>query len=285
MHHVTLSRCLAVLGLSACTSTSGEIESPGSRGPEPGEIESPSSRGPEPSGLDMDAHTNMQAPLRESGPRYVSEQDQWCQVLIDVNGRKLEPTPSFLQAWNMVAARGQRSTRYVAASPQTEDDARVRICGRAGCTIEQPQIIEATVGGGKSGIATAGFGVLLPTEQGPLVVPVAGVEGSCLVAPEIRVARSGSLMHVTAIVHQGDYTRYYHHGGGYEGHGGGYGGCQAVASSRTDIVVDIATAQLELVLTQVRSQQWIEPLVEALLRERTVELHGCSGVLELAWTG
>lgn len=274
MHHSTLTRCLAALGLSACTST-------------PATIEPSTPRTPEPSGLGMDAHT--QTAPRDSGPRFVSEQDEWCQVWIDTNGRALEPTPSFLQAWNLVAARGQVVTRYVHAPPRTEDDARTRICGRADCSLAQPQIIRASLGGGshaQPGSVRAGFGVLVPTERGSLVVPVVGSEGECPVAPELRVEQAGSLVHLTALVHEGHYARHYFHGD--YGHYGGYpsvGGCQGETTWRTDIVIDVETTQLELMLTQGGTPQRTEPWVEVRLEPRGVELEGCSDVLSLSWTG
>jgi hypothetical protein len=282
MHHVTLTRCLAVLGLSACSSPAAI----GSHGVEPHTAE--------PSGLDM----KPLAPQRndesesESGPRFESEHSYWCDVSIDTHARKLEPTPSFLQAWNLVAANGERPTRYVNAPPSTEDDARVRVCGRAGCTVEQPQIFQAMSGGGagvRAATARAGFGVMVPSEHGPLVVPVAGVEGTCAIAPELRVARSGSLVHVTAIVHEGDYNRTYFHGE-FDAHYGGHmpiydGGCTTLSSSRTDIVVDVETARLELVLTQMGSRDQTQPLAEVTLGPRRVELRGCDEVLEIAWMG
>jgi hypothetical protein len=276
VQHLTLTSCLTALGLSACTSA--PVGTP--------EL---APRGPEPSGLDM-GPAPTRASTRESEPRFVSETDHWCEVLIDTTGRKLEPTPSFLQAWNLVAAAGQRVMRYVSAPPQTEDDAHVRVCGRAECKLEQPQIVQAMTGGGagaRAGSTIAGFGVVLPTEQGMLVVPVAGTEGSCAVAPELRVERSGSLVHLTAIVHEGNYARYYFHGEideRYGGHAPGYGGCQTLSSTRTDIVVDVANAQLELVLTQLAAADRLQPLIEPRLGPRGVELQGCAGVLELAWT-
>jgi hypothetical protein len=270
MHHSTLLRCLTTLGLTACTTAPG--------------AESQKSLGPEPSGLGMGSHA---APASDEGPRFVAEDSQWCEVWIDARGRALEPTPSLLQAWNLVAERGQATMRYVPASPQTEGDARLRVCGTADCKIEQPKIFEATLGGGpqaRSGTVRAGFGVIVPSERGPLVVPVAGVEGSCLVAPEVRSAREGSLVHVTALVHQGDYARYYFHGDYEHSYGRpAYGGCQKVGTSRTDIVIDVETAQLELVLTQASSPTRAE-FVEVRLGPRAIELHGCSDVLELAWT-
>lgn len=276
MHHVTLTRCLALLGLSACTSPVG-IGSPA--------VES---RAAEPSGLDMQAPAPTQA--SESEARFVSSRSDWCDVSIDTHARKLEPTPSFLQAWNLVAANGQRPTRYLNTPPHTEDDARVRVCGRADCTIDQPQIFQAMVGGGagaRAGTARVGFGVIVPSEHGPLVVPVAGIEGSCAIAPELRVERSGSLVHVTAIVHEGDYSRTYYHGE-YGGHGGyvpAYGGgCLTLSSSRTDIIVDVATAKLELVLTQLGSHDQTKQLAEVTLGPSGVQMQGCAEVLELAWT-
>jgi hypothetical protein len=226
----------------------------------------------------------------ESAPRFVSSRSSWCDVLIDTHARKLEPTPSFLEAWNLVAARGQQPTRYVITPPHTENDARVRICGRAGCMIEQPQIFQASVGGtgARAGTVRAGFGVILPSEQGQLVVPVAGVEGSCPIAPELRVERSGSLVHVSALVHQSDYARTYYHGEFDEryGHMPVYdGGCMIVSSSRTDIFVDVASARLELVLTQLVRPDPAQPLAEVELRPSGVELRGCGEVLEIAWTG
>jgi hypothetical protein len=280
MHHVTLTRCLAVLGLSACASPA-EI---GSRPVEPHAVE--------PSGLDMQPHTAKRERDSESGPRFESTRSDWCDVSIDTHARKLEPTPSFLQAWNLVAEHGERPTRYLITPPHTEDDARARICGRAGCTVEQPQIFQASSGGGagaRAATARAGFGVMLPSEQGPLVVPVAGVEGTCAIAPELRVARSGSLVHVTAIVHQGDYNRTYFHGE-FDEHYGGHmpiydGGCTTLSSTRTDIIVDVETARLELVLTQMRSHDGLQPLIEVTLGPRHVEMAGCADVLVIAWTG
>jgi hypothetical protein len=281
MHHVTLTRCLTVLGLSACSSTVAT---------EPRDVE-PSVAEPsvaEPSGLDMQPHAPTHEDASES--RFVPSLRSWCDVAIDTHARKLEPTPSFLQAWNIVAANGQRPTRYLTTPPHTEDDARVRVCGRVDCTIEQPQIFQAMIGGGagvRAGTARVGFGVVVPSEQGPLVVPVVGVEGSCAIAPELRVARSGSLVHVTAIVHEGDYNRTYFHGE-YGGHHGGYrpmyDGCATLSSSRTDIIVDVATARLELVLTQPGSRDQTVPLVEVTLAPRGVELRGCADVLEIAWS-
>src|SRR5262249_49366574 len=147
-------------------------------------------------------------PSSDLGPRFVSEQDQWCEVWIDTHGRALEPTPSFLQAWNLVAARGGPITRYIPASPQTENDARLRVCGRADCSIGQPQIITATRGGGSNsqpGTARVGFGVMVASKKGTLVVPVMGTEGECAVGPELRVEQSGSLVHLTTFVHEGNY--------------------------------------------------------------------------------
>lgn len=276
MHHPTLLRCSIMLGLSACTTTPGS-EPHKSPGPE------------EPSGLGMGEHGKE--PASDDGPRFVAEEDQWCETWIDARGRALEPTPSFLQAWNIVVDHGQTTTRYVPASPLTEDDARTRICGNASCKVEQPQIFQATVGGGPSGRAggiRTGFGVLVPSERGTLVVPVAGTEGSCLNAPELRTAREGSLLHITALVHQGEYARYYYHGyGGHDGGHGGYGGgsCQRISTSRTDIVIDVETAQLELVLTQATTPVQPVPQVEVRLVPKAIELHGCADVLELAWTG
>lgn len=278
MHHVTLTRCLAVLGLSACASTPAAIAS---RGAEP--------RAVEPSGLDMEPHAPTPTSERSSG--FAAQRSDWCDVSIDTHARKLEPTPSFLQAWNLVAASGGRPTRYLATPPHTEDDARVRICGRAGCTVEQPQIFQAMSGGGtgvRAGTARAGFGVVLPSEQGQLVVPVAGVEGTCAITPELRVERSGSLVHVTAIVHEGDYARTYFHGEFDEryGHMPVYdAGCQTLSSARTDIIVDVATARLELVLTQLGPREQARPLAEVELDASGVELRGCDEVLEIAWTG
>jgi hypothetical protein len=274
---VTLTRCLAVLGLSACASPVGIA----SHEAEPAAAE--------PSGLDMQPHAATRE--SESGSRFVAQHSDWCDVSIDTHARKLEPTPSFLQAWNLVAANGQRPTRYFTTPPHTEDDARVRICGRADCTIEQPQMFQAMAGGGvgvRAGSARVGFGVVVPSEQGPLVVPVAGIEGTCAIAPDLRVERSGSLVHLTAIVHEGDYSRTYFHGE-YGGHGG-YApvydaGCQTLSSSRTDIIVDVASAQLELVLTQPGSRDQTVPLVEVTLGPRGVEMRGCDEVLEIAWTG
>jgi hypothetical protein len=281
MHHVTLTRCLAVLGLSACSATPAAI---GSHGVEP--------QTAEPSGLDMSPTepTSESKSESESGPRFVSQQSDWCDVSIDTHARKLEPTPSFLQAWNLVAANGQRPTRYLTTPPHTEDDARARVCGRVDCTIEQPQIFQAMVGGGagtRAGTARVGFGVMLPSEQGPLVVPVAGVEGTCAIVPELRVERSGSLVHVTAIVHEGDYERTYFHGeyGGHGGYAPVYGGCLTMSSARTDIIIDVASARLELVLTQVGPRDQTQPLVEVELEPGGVELRGCSELLEIAWTG
>lgn len=275
MHHVTLTRCFAALGLSACSSTVAI---------EPRGVET---RTAEPSGLDM--RPNAPTHEDESEPRFVSMRRDWCDVSIDTHARKLEPTPSFLQAWNIVGANGQRPTRYLNTPPHTEDDARVRVCGRADCTIEQPQIFQAMIGGGvgvRAGSARVGFGVMVPSEHGPLVVPVVGVEGSCAIAPELRVARSGSLVHVTAIVHEGDYNRTYFHGeyGGPHGYAPVYDGCTTLSSSRTDIIVDVATARLELVLTQPGSRDQTVPLVEVMLGPRGVELRGCAEVLEIAWS-
>jgi hypothetical protein len=278
MHHVTLTRCLAVLGLSACSATLAAI---GSHGVEP--------QTAEPSGLDMSPAEPTSERKSESGPRFVSQQSAWCNVSIDTHARKLEPTPSFLQAWNLVAANGQRPTRYLTTPPHTEDDARARVCGRVDCTIEQPQVFQAMVGGGagsRAGSARVGFGVIVPSEQGPLVVPVAGVEGGCAIVPELRVERSGSLVHVTAIVTEGDHERTYFHGeyGGHGGYAPVYGGCQTLSISRTDIIIDVATARLELVLTQVGHVDQSKPLVEATLAPSGVELRGCSDLLEIAWT-
>ena len=272
MHHSTLFRCMTALGLSACATTDT--------------ADSFRSRGPEPSGLGMGSHES--APASESGPRFEAEEDQWCNVWIDTHGRALEPTPSLLQAWNLVAAKGHAPTRYVNASPQTEDDARVRVCGTASCKVEAPKIFQATSGGGASmqhGTARSGFGIIVPSERGPLVVPVVGSEGSCTIAPELRVAQSGSLMHVTALVHEGNYGYYHHY---YEGHHGGRGyagGCHPLSTSRTDIVIDVETAQLELVLTQSATPELPTPQVEVVLGPKGVQLSGCSGVLDLAWTG
>jgi hypothetical protein len=185
---------------------------------------------------------------------------------------------------------GQRPTRYLTTPPHTEDDARTRICGSVGCTIEQPKIFQAMTGGGagsRAGTARVGFGIMLPTEQGPLVVPVAGVEGNCAIVPELRVERSGSLVHVTAIVSEGDYERTYFHGEFDDryGHMPAYGGCLTMSSARTDIIVDVTTAQLELVLTQVGPRDQTQPLVDAKLEPDGVELRGCSELLEIAWTG
>lgn len=282
MHHVTLTRCLAVLGLSGCASSAGIGSQQGEQNVEPGPAE--------PSGLDTKPHArNLERePASESKSRFSAEPSVWCDVAIDTRARKLEPTPSFLEAWNLVAASGQRPTRYVNTPPHTEDDARVRVCGRADCTIAQAQIFQAQSGGGagvRAGTARVGFGVMLPSELGPLVVPVPGVEGACAIAPELRVERSGSLVHVTALVHEGDYDRTYYHGGHYEHHGNAvYGGCLTRASARTDIVVDVATARLELVLTQSTPQDGSRPFVEVTLDPSGVELQGCSDVLELAWT-
>lgn len=277
MHHVTLTRCLAVLGLSACTSAPAVIGSPAVR-----------SSAAEPSGLGMQPHAPTHT--SESGPRFVSKRSHWCDVSIDTHARKLEPTPSFLQAWNLVAAHGQRPTRYASTPPHTEDDARVRICGRAGCTIEQPQIFQATSGGGagvRADSARAGFGIMLPFEQGLLVVPVAGVEGTCAIAPELRVERSGSLVHVTALVHEGDYERTYFHGELDEHYGSVpvYGVCLTLSSVRTDIIIDVATARLELVLTQMSARHQTQPPADVTLDPTGVELRGCAEVLEIAWTG
>jgi hypothetical protein len=271
MQHGTLTRCLASLGLTACTVA-------------PASIQPEQPAGPEPSGLDMKGPAPARA--AETGPRFVSEQDQWCSVFIDTHGRTLEPTQSFLQAWNLVAENGLRSTRYVTVPPQTEDDARVRICGRADCTIEQPHIFQATTAGNRLGPGLAGFGVMLPTERGRLIVPIAGAGGECAVAPQLRVEQVGSLVHVTALVHQGSYERTYFHGYDDYGHHGGpvYGGCQSLAVARTDIVVDVSTGELELVLTQANNEPSSQPLVEARLDADGIELQGCSGVLELAWT-
>jgi hypothetical protein len=275
MTHVTLTRCLASLGLTACAVT-------------PASIQPELPPGPEPSGLDTTVPASGQT--TESGPRFVSEGDQWCSVLIDARGRTLEPTQSFLEAWNLVAANGQRATRYVSAPPHTEDDARVRICGRVDCTIEQPQVFQATTVPNKLGPGLAGFGVLLPSERGRLVVPIAGTGGECVTAPELRIEQVGSLMHVTALVHEGRYARTYYHHGGYEGgeygHGGPvYGGCETLATARTDIVVDVSTGELELVLTQAPPRDLATtPLVEATLAGRGIQLQGCADVLELVWT-
>jgi hypothetical protein len=271
LNHRTLTRCLASLGLTACTVTPAPI------GPE-------RPTGPEPSGLGMTGPAPT--PVAESGPRFVSEQDQWCSVFIDAHGRTLEPTQSFLQAWNLVAQNGLRATRYVNAPPHTEDDARVRICGRTDCTIEHPHVFQATTASNRLGPGLAGFGIMLPTERGRLVVPIAGAEGECSVAPELRVAQVGSLVHVTAIVHHGSYERTYFHGYGDYGHHGGpvYGGCQSLTLARTDIIVDVSTGELELVLTQANTDNPSQALVEAQLGADGIELRGCSGVLELAWT-
>jgi hypothetical protein len=279
MHHGTLTRALAVLGLAACTTPAAISE------------HAAPPRTAEPSGLGMGSPALLSEHERESGSRFVSSRSSWCDVSIDTHARKLEPTPSFLQAWNLVAARGQQPTRYLSTPPHTEDDARARVCGRAGCTVEQPQIFHATSGGGagaRAGTLRAGFGVMLPSEQGQLVVPVAGVEGTCAIAPELRVERSGSLVHVTAIVHEGDYSRTYFHGEFDEryAHMPVYdGGCMPLSSTRTDIVVDVASARLELVLTQTGRLDRSQPLAEVELRPSGVELRGCGEVLEIAWTG
>jgi hypothetical protein len=271
MNRVALTCCLASLGLTACPVT-------------PSSIQPEVSRGPEPSGLGM--RDAAPAPATDGGPRFVSEQDQWCEVFIDAHGRTLEPTPSFLQAWNLVAATGQRMTRYVTAPPLTEDDARVRICGRIDCTIAQPQVFQATTANNRSGFGLAGFGILLPSERGQLVVPIAGTGGECTVAPELRVEQVGSLVHVTTVVHQGHYARTYFHGYDDYGHGRPiYGGCESLVIARTDIVVDVSTGQLELVLTQTAQHDPVmKPFVEARLAADGLELQGCSDVLELAWT-
>jgi hypothetical protein len=276
MHHPALLRCLSVLGLSACTNTPAQIDSA-----EPGKLQ-----GPEPSGLGMREHA-ASPDDGDSGPRFVAEERQWCDVWIDARGRTLEPTPSFLQAWNLVAEGAQATMRYVAVPPLTEDDARTRICGNASCKIEQPQIFEATFGGSsaqQTRTMRAGFAVLIPSERGTLVVPVAGAQQGCSLAPELRTARSGSLVHLTALVHEGDYARYYFHG--YEEHGyGNIGGCNRLSTSRTDIVIDLETAQLELVLTQASTPTRPDPQVDVRLGPQGIELHGCSGVLALEWTG
>lgn len=283
MHHVTLTRCLAVLGLSACSS-------PTELGSHPVEPHAVEPHAVEPSGLDMQPHAPKRESETQSVPRFESTRSHWCNVAIDTHARELEPTPSFLQAWNLVAAKGQPPTRYFNTPPHTEDDARARICGRAGCTIEQPQIFQAMSGGGlgsRAGTARVGFGVMLPSEQGPLVVPITGADGTCAIVPELRVERSGSLVHVTAIVHEGDYNRTYLHGELDEHYGPMPvydGGCTTLSSSRTDIIVDVATARLELVLTQMRSRDGLQPLVEVTLRPSRVEMAGCAEVLEIAWT-
>lgn len=270
MHHPSLLRCLTMLGLSTCTATP---------------VSSAEVLEPEPSGLGMGEHTL--APVSDDGRRFVAQDSQWCDVMIDPRGRALEPTSSLLQAWNLVADDAQPVMRYVAASPLTEADARTRICGRADCEVEQPQLFEATIGGlaMREQDMRAGFGVIVPSDRGALVVPIAGSRGSCSLPHELRTTREGSLVHVTTLVHEGEYSRYYFHGesDGHYGHTYGGGGCERLASTRVDIVIDVETAQLELVLTQAR--RGTEPQVDVRLLPHGVELRGCDGVLELAWTG
>lgn len=270
MHHSTLTRCLTALGLSACTSAASETPAP---------------RSPEPSGLGMDSHAS--AAPSESGSHFVSARDEWCHVSIDAKGRALQPTPSFLQAWNLVGEHGQEVTGYNIAPPTTEHDARRRICGKADCQIEQLQIFEASAhfGPAENQSVRQGLGVMVPSERGAFVVPVAGKLGDCQIAPQLRSTRSGSLVHVTAIVYEGrsdtfckgvayDYTSPKHC----------VEVCDVYTTARTDIVIDVEASQLELVLTRVDSYDPEQP-VDVKLGPRAIELHGCFDVLELAWTG
>jgi hypothetical protein len=272
MHHPTLCSLLTALGLSACASPAAPpISEPTATGEGEGEGE--------PSGLGMPGLRT--ASLAEQGPHFVSEEDEWCSVLIDTRVRSLELAPSYLQAWNLVVEHGRRDFRSFGPAPHTETEARERICGRPGCSLTKPQVIRA----GRE--YEAGLGVLVPTAGGLLVAPVGGGGGGCVLEPTLEVETLGEFVHLRVSASDGDYGGYHvsSEPNGAYGYGLAYAGCESTVRTRTDLVVIPEQERLVLSLTQVAPRDQLRPLVEAALEaEDKVSLEGCNDILELSWT-
>lgn len=269
MHHPSLLRCLAALGLSACT------RAPASAGP--AAVEHTPGPSAEPSGL------AMHRPIPEAvdvGLHFEVSVDQWCGAQLDPRGRTLEHSASFLEAWNIVVVAAQPSRNYNQPAPETEDQARALLCG-ATCEQARPRVIRATRAG------RSGLGAMLPAKRGYVVVPVAGGQGSCEFEPTITVTPVGELLHVSVDVSDGEPERTYFHGE-FDGHYGyipAYGGCEPQTITRTDLLIDLERGELELSVTQTRPASAGPVAVEVQPREHGVVLQGCGERLELAWTG
>ncbi|PRQ05821.1 hypothetical protein ENSA5_01410 [Enhygromyxa salina] len=221
----------------------------------------------------------------DAGAYFETEHDEWCKVSIDTRGRSLEPSASFLRAWNLVASRGQPGFGS-GPIPHSEDEAREQICGDPRCELEQPRVIRTSAAG------KIGIGVLIPERDELLAVAVAGGgSDECREPASLDVEVVGELMHVRTTVTDGHHVSYDFHGdlgefGETYAYGSevAFGGCEVSSSTRTDLIIDISTAELELTLTQVRPIGMVSDEVDVELHEDGVRLRGCHRVLELAWT-
>jgi hypothetical protein len=75
------------------------------------------------------------------------------------------------------------------------------------------------------------------------------------------------------------------------GHGYGYGypyhpmpiDCQSYATHRRDLVIDMDSGELELVVDQTQPEGGL-PWIELVFDEGNIVLSGCASALELQWT-
>lgn len=263
----TRGRLTALVGLTACAPVAVSTIPDE---PEP-------FTGFEPSGLHGDEVYSVED---AEGRHFEVVDTQWCDAQLDPRERRLEVSQSFLQIWNIVDAHASPSFGPSQARPETEDQARALLCGSgAACDPAQPRVVRT------DHQSRIGLGLLLPTELGFAVVPIAGGQGSCAFEPTITIESNGQLLHARVSASAGERERTYYHGlYGHYGDIPSYGTCVAQTITRTDVVIDVESDELELFVSQTRPASDANPGVELELQALGVVLSGCGQRLELSWT-
>ena len=181
---------------------------------------------------------------------------RFCDAVIDTRAADLVRATSYRDALRLFA---EVSEGFV-GSVDSEEQALAHLCPR-GCPAEHATVFDWGWGAG----------VLIPTadDDAPLVLPwVAGAPNPRCPGPKtVMAVRRGELIHVRA-----DWEELVVE------YGSGYSHCGSGPRLTRDLLVELATGDIELDLTRAADT------IDVELGLDRVSLHGCDETLELRWT-